>query len=131
MARENWKYYNVRENNTISANIILTSQILSLQIWCYLSNYNTMFANIILSFCKYNTIFANVTLSRPILDHLTWTRAGLLRLADWCYFSRFAPWFLCKTKGKKDGARASSQWFWRSLFEVKRTNSSCQIKQTH
>ena len=83
MAREKQEYYYVIENSTISANIIP-----SLQIWYYLSKYNTalimqcntFFANIILflqikhCLCKYNTtflrniiflqIFANIILFR-------------------------------------------------------------------
>ena len=78
-----------------------------MQIWCYLSKYNTalimqcntFFANIILflqikhCLCKYNTtflrniiflqIFANIILFRQNLEHIAWTRAGLPCLAQW------------------------------------------------
>ena len=53
--------------------------------------------NIILSFCKWNTVFTNIILCRTILNHLTWTRAGLPRLADWRSFLRFAPCLFRKT----------------------------------
>ena len=53
--------------------------------------------NIILSFCKWNTVFTNIILCRTILNHLTWTRAGLPRVADWRSFLRFAPCLFRKT----------------------------------
>ena len=62
--------------------------------------------------------FANMILSRMILDHLRWTRAGLSRLADWCSSSKFATWLFYKTESMRNRARASSQWCWRFLFGV-------------